>query len=113
MSVELFTAAIVPTLFQGLIEVKEGEMVGTLGEAHDLGWKVRLRCAFGKRGGMKSIRECTHSAYLDLPTMLWTRGREMPLTALEGRLKCPACGSREVSVMFIPPANGSRQRLEA
>jgi len=88
-------------------------MAETLGEAHDLGWKMRVRCAFGKRGGMKSIRECTFNAYLDLPTMLWTRGREMPLTALEGRLKCPACGSREVSVMFIPPAGAAKQKITA
>jgi hypothetical protein len=94
-------------------EVKEGTMTETLGEAHDLGWKVRVRCAFGKRGGMKSIRECTFNAYLDLPTTLWTRGREMPLTVLDGRLKCPACGSREVSVLFIPPAGASRQRAQA
>lgn len=88
-------------------------MAETLGEAHDLGWKVRVRCAYGKRDGMKSIRECTQSAYLDLPTLLWTRGRDLPLAILGDRLKCPACGSREVSVMFIPPAEATRQRARA
>lgn len=88
-------------------------MAETLGEAHDLGWRVRVRCAFGKRGGMKSIRECTLSAYLDLPTLLWTRGRDFPLAILGDRLKCPACSSREVAVMFIPPANTERQKSRA
>jgi hypothetical protein len=53
-------------------------MAETLGEAHDLGWKVRVRCAYGKRDAMKSIRECTQNAYLDLLTLLWTRGRDFP-----------------------------------
>ncbi len=43
-------------------------MAETLGEAHDLGWKVRVRCAFGKRDGMKSIRECTR-----MPTSICPR----------------------------------------
>jgi hypothetical protein len=88
-------------------------MVETLGEAHDLGWKVRVRCAYGNREGMKSIRSCTFNAYLDLPTLLWTRGREMPLIGLGQRLKCPACGSRDVAVMFIPPAGAARRRAQA
>ena len=85
-------------------------MAETLGEAHDLGWRVRVRCAHGKRDGMKSIRECTLNAYLDFPTLLWTRGRDFPLAILGDRLKCPACGSRKVSVIFIPPAGAARQK---
>jgi hypothetical protein len=84
-------------------------MVETLGDAYDHGWRVRVRCAWGKRDGMKSTRECTFSAYLDLPTLIWTRGRDFPLAILGDRLKCPICGSRRVSVMFIPPT-GSTQR---
>ena len=29
-------------------------MIGTLGEAHDLGWKIRVYCRFGKREALKS-----------------------------------------------------------
>ena len=47
-------------------------MAETLGDAHDQGWQVRVRCAWGKRDGMKSIRECTFNARLDLLTL---RGR--------------------------------------
>jgi hypothetical protein len=88
-------------------------MAETLGDAHDQGWRVRVRCAYGKRDAMKSIRECTFNAYLDLPTLLWTRGREFPLAVLGDRLKCPACGSRQVSVMFIPPASTARFKAHA
>ncbi|WP_083528506.1 hypothetical protein [Hyphomicrobium sp. CS1BSMeth3] len=85
-------------------------MASTLGEAHDLGWKIRARCAYGHGEGMKRIRPCTYQAYLDLPTLLWTRGREFPLGLLNDRLKCPSCGSRTVAVFFIPPANSSQRR---
>lgn len=47
-------------------------MASTLGEAHDQGWKIRVRCAYGKGEGMKRQRECINDAYLDLPTLLWT-----------------------------------------
>ena len=33
-----------------------------------------------------------------------TRGRAFPLSRLESRLRCPRCGSREIVVMFEPPA---------
>jgi hypothetical protein len=78
--------------------------VSTLGEAHDLGWRITVRCAWGRREAMKSRRECVYTAELDLPTLIWTRARDMPLTGLEQRLKCPRCGSRRVAVLFTPPA---------
>ena len=48
----------------------------TIGEAYRLGWRIRVRCAFPKREAMKSIRESTGSAELDLATLVWTRGVE-------------------------------------
>lgn len=83
-------------------------MISTLGDAWSAGWRIRVRCAGGKRDGMKSVRECVHGGELDLSTLLWTRGRDMPLTALADRLKCPRCGSRTVRVVFEPP--GTTQR---
>lgn len=83
-------------------------MAETLGDAHDQGWRIRVRCAWGKRDGMKSVRECTFNAYLDLPTLFWTRGRDLPLAILGDCLKCPACGSRRISVMFVPPTTSNR-----
>jgi hypothetical protein len=78
--------------------------VETLGEAYSLGWRIKVRCAWGKRDAMKSIRECVASAELDMQTLVWTRGAEFPVGGLEARLKCPRCGSRKVRVIFdIPP----------
>jgi DNA-directed RNA polymerase subunit RPC12/RpoP len=50
------------------------------------------------------LRECVYGAELDLKTLVWTRGREFPLTMLESRLKCPRCGSRRMRVaLTVPP----------
>jgi hypothetical protein len=83
-------------------------MVSTLGEALDLGWRIRARCAFGKRDAMKSVRECEMMAELDLATLVWTRGRAFPIGGLAQRLKCPRCGSLQVTVVFEPPATRAR-----
>jgi hypothetical protein len=85
--------------------------VETLGEAMDASWRVTVRCAWGPRDGMKRVRECVYGGELDLQTLIWTRGRDFPLTMLESRLKCPRCGSRRVKVAFsVPP---STQQLRA
>jgi hypothetical protein len=83
-------------------------MVATLGEAM-ISAGPTLRVSFGTWDGMKSIRECVHSYALDLPTLVWTRGREFPLALLASRLRCPRCGSRRVAVVFQPPPNSQRQ----
>lgn len=80
-------------------------MVETLGDAWRAGWKIRVRCAWGKRDGMKSVRECVTSGELDLQTLIWTRGGDMPLAMVAERLKCPICGSRRVLVSFVPPGS--------
>ena len=79
--------------------------VETIGEAWDLGWQVHMRCAWGKRDGLKSIRACNFKKMIDMETLVCTRGRDFPLSSLETRLRCPHCGSRRVAVMFSPPSN--------
>jgi hypothetical protein len=78
--------------------------IESLGEAFYSGWRVSVRCAWGKRDGMKSRRECLYRRELDLETLVWTRGPDFPLARLENRLMCPRCGSRRVVVMFEPPS---------
>ena len=84
----------------------------TLAEARDLGWRITARCAWGRREGLKSIRECKASIVLDLDTLIWTRGAAFPISMLEGRLKCPRCESRRVVLLFdLPGAPLSRRSL--
>jgi hypothetical protein len=79
--------------------------VETLGVARSLGWKVHMRCADGHREGTKSMRRCVYRKQLDLDTLVCTRGPNFPLSRLESRLMCAACGNRRVTVVFEPPTN--------
>lgn len=77
--------------------------VETIGEAWQLGWRVTARCDFGKYDAMKTIRECVYGAELDMRTLVFTRGLAFPLSELASRLKCPACGSRRVRLIYSAP----------
>jgi len=81
--------------------------VETIGEAHSYGWRIRARCAHGKRDAMKSIRECTYSAELDMETLVWIRARALPLAWLQERLRCPTCGSRRITIAYILPSESN------
>jgi hypothetical protein len=79
--------------------------VETLGVARSLGWKVHMRCANGYRLETRSMRRCVYRKQLELETLVCTRGPNFPLSRLETRLMCPACGNRSVTVVFEPPSN--------
>lgn len=81
--------------------------IESLGDAWDAGYRLRAKCAWGKRrDGLKSIPVCSYAYELDVQSLLWTRGRPFPVSGLARCLKCPMCGSRHVSVVLIPPAGG-------
>ena len=89
--------------------------VETLGEAWNLSWQIHVRCMDDGREGLKHKRECGYRKYLDMETLVCTRGRDFPLARVAERLRCPRCGCRQVSVMFSPPktpqANAAPRRL--
>jgi hypothetical protein len=61
-----------------------------------------MRCANGYRQERRSMRRCVYRKQLDLETLVATRGPNFPLSRLESRLMCPACGNRRVTVVFEP-----------
>jgi hypothetical protein len=77
--------------------------IETLGEAWNYSWELHVRCLDDGREGLKHKRRCGYRKYLDLETLVCTRGRDFPLARVAERLRCPRCGCREVSVMFSPP----------
>jgi len=79
--------------------------VETLGEALAHGWRVTVRCAYGRSESPRSqsSRECNYRRELDMETLFSTRGRAFPLSRLESRLRCPRCGSRYMVVLYQPP----------
>jgi hypothetical protein len=85
--------------------------VETLGEALSYGWRVTARCAAGKQDGMVRHPECRYREELDMGTLVWTRGREFPLSRLESRLQCPRCGSRDVRLLITVPSERQSARL--
>jgi hypothetical protein len=85
--------------------------VETIGEAYMLGWRIHVRCAWGRREAMKSVRGCLGRGELDLRTLIWTRGAEFPISMLDSRLKCPLCGSRRVALIFDLPSVPVAKRI--
>jgi hypothetical protein len=78
--------------------------VETLGDARAQGWRVTVRCSYGRPDSPRSLssRECNYRRELDMETLVWTRGKAFPLSRLESRLRCPRCGSRYVVVLYEP-----------
>ena len=77
--------------------------MATIGEAYDAGWRIRARCAYGRADTTHGKSSRAYRVKLDMETLVWTRGRDFPLSRLESRLRCPRCGSRAVRVLFEPP----------
>jgi len=55
------------------------------------------------------LRKCVYRKQLELETLVCTRGPNFPLSRLETRLMCPACGNRRVTVVF-EPSNAAQMR---
>ena len=72
------------------------------------GWRVHARCFDGRVAYTRSTAKCHHMSELSLETLVWTRGRNMPLSSLRERMMCPRCGNRRVNLIFEPPAVGKR-----
>jgi len=81
--------------------------VETLKDALSAAWRVCARCIDGRVDNGRSVRKCRYHAQLDVGTLVWTRGG-MPLAELSGRMKCPRCGNRRVSLIFEPPTAAGR-----
>jgi hypothetical protein len=88
----------------------------TLGEAYQLGWRVKVACTWGtpnpKSRHDRTRIECDTITDLDLKTLVWTRGAALPIAMLEGRLRCPRCGSRRVKVLFDIPNQPKRATVK-
>jgi hypothetical protein len=79
-----------PTKYETVLNMKTAVPCRVLGEHY-------------KSGDRNKIVLCDTTAELDMKPLIWTRGEPMPLDHLRERLKCPKCGSRNVSVWFEVP----------
>ncbi len=83
--------------------------IETIGEAFNNGWQVSASCRHGTMDTGSSSRKCDWKYPLDMMTLVATRGRDFPMADLGDRLRCPRCGSRKISVMYVTPSNGSKR----
>jgi len=92
--------------------------VETSGEAWNLSWQIYVRCLHDGREDMKHRRSCGYNKYLDLESLVCTRGRDFPIARIAERLRCPRCGCRHMSLLFNPPSTpllqtaGRHERLD-
>jgi hypothetical protein len=82
--------------------------IESIGEALAAGWRVHARCLEGVVDYTRSKAKCRYQAELNLETLVWTRGRNMPLAGLRERMMCPRCGNRRVNLIFDPPPVAKR-----
>jgi hypothetical protein len=62
--------------------------VNTLGEAFQLGWRVRAQCvARAITNSGRDVPLCNQAVELDMKTLVWTRGGRIPLDQLASRLR--------------------------
>jgi hypothetical protein len=81
--------------------------IETIGQAWNAGWRFNASCRHGTMDTGSSSRKYE----LDTMTLVATRGRDFPIMNLAERLRCPRCGSRKISVLFIAPGSASRKSV--
>lgn len=84
--------------------------IETLLDLYKAGGTLNVRCLFDGREGMKTVRACQWREALDLRTLMWTRGRRLPVSALTTKLRCPECGSRRVAIAMVLPGGAGALR---
>jgi hypothetical protein len=77
-------------------------------DASSAGWRAHPRCPGGQLEYTRSTAKCRYQAELSLETLVWMRGRDMPLAGLGDRMMCPRCGNRRVNLIFEPPPIAGR-----
>ena len=85
--------------------------IETLGDAMTAGWRVHAKCIDCRVEQTHSSRKRHYTKELNLETLVWTRGRKMPLSDLKDRMLCPQCGGRRISIIFDPKPTARMQAV--
>lgn len=79
----------------------------SLWQAAKAGWLVSLKCE-RTREGLKSARACPLPIVLHLPTLIAAFGPDLEVEQLQGRIRCPRCGSERYTLRTaVPPQPGA------
>jgi hypothetical protein len=87
--------------------------IETVRDVWQAGGRIHFRCTWGRRAGLKTIRECGFRYDLDLMTFMITRGRACLVTELKGKVRCPMCGSRDVAIGITLPGSADAGAMPA
>ncbi len=74
----------------------------TLHEALHGRWRGLLTCERHHQG-LKAARPCLGVISLDVPSLVAAMGHGMELADVPGRICCPGCGSKALSVRWVKP----------
>lgn len=86
--------------------------IETLWELYTASGSAHFRCAWGRRAGLKTIRECGFRYQIDIMSLMLTRGRSCLLADLEfDRMRCPMCGSKRYQIAFTLPGQPNTNAL--
>jgi hypothetical protein len=84
--------------------------IEAIGEALAASWRVHARCLEGTVDYTRSKAKCHYLAELGHETLVWARGRNMPLAGLRERM-CPAVvGGPSAGLSRPRPPNSRRKR---
>jgi len=83
-------------------------IVVTLGEAWHAGWQLTARCDENRLAWARKVQPCTWQRSLDMVTLVASRGMAFPLNLVSSRLRCPNCGGRKITVLFLVPGANAR-----
>jgi hypothetical protein len=72
------------------------------------GGRIHFRCTWGRRAGLKTIRECG----FDLMTLMIARGACL-MSDLANKVRCPMCVSHDVGSASLPGSSGAAAMLAA
>ena len=84
--------------------------IETLGEAWRASWQITARCDEGRARAWFNRTPCGWQRSLDMVTLVASRGEAFPLPLIASRLRCPVCGSRQITVLFHVPGATARSR---
>jgi hypothetical protein len=87
--------------------------IETVRDVWQAGGKIYFRCAWGRRAGLKTVRECGFRYELDLMTFMVTRGRACLIADLSQKVRCPMCGSTKVSIGISLPGSADAGAMVA
>ena len=61
--------------------------IENLQDVWEAGGRLYARCEKPRSEGLKLVRPCSNQYELDVRTMLWTRGRDFPVSMLSSRMR--------------------------